>query len=108
MGALVTILYNGNVVDETLAETLTADIRQIVQASIGDDDVFVYTTKASVAAGIDPVEIFVQINKHKVASPEELVDLIGGQLADWKTQNNCTVALNLNILPVEWYAKVGI
>jgi hypothetical protein len=107
MGAMVTIRYVNGVSDEEAA-TLGHVVQAILVKAMEEKDVFVYADKALIAVGADPIEVFVQVNAHKVSDPAALMNDILESLIDWKKQSSFPHSINLNVIPVEWHAKFGI
>jgi hypothetical protein len=107
MGVMVTIRYTSEVADNeatTLAHAMRARVVEVTE----EQDVFVYADKALVAVSADPIEVFMQVNAHKVSDIAGLMDKITNKLANWKRQNDFALSINLNITPVEWHAEFGI
>ena len=108
MGAMVTIRYDGGKVASEEAAALASIMRKLVTEAVKVKDVFVYADEALLAIGVDPIEVFVQVNAQKTSDPAALMDKITQTLTVWKQQNNFAHPINLNIIPVEWHAKFGI
>lgn len=108
MGAMITIKYDGNAVTDEEANMLTEAAHQIVLKAIGEKDVFVYADKSPITAATEPIEVFVQVNKHKTEDASGLTKAIARGFSEWKKQNAFGWPINLNVIPVEWHSEVGI
>ena len=107
MGAFIRILTDDSVVTETESRDLAQNMRKIVVKAVTEEDVFVYLdpSKAILA---DPIEVFIQVNAAKTADSQELLNAIALEISSWKSNNNFKQPVNINVIPVEWYAKIGV
>ncbi len=106
---MITIIYDAQAVSNENADALTKSLQQIISNVMATEDVFfVYTNAPQKSAAIEPIEIFVQVNKAKVADPAKLTEDISAQLAVWKQQNDFKLPVNINVIPVEWHFKIGV
>lgn len=108
MGAMISIAFDHLQVTSIEIGELAQGIQGIVSDALNDKDVFVYTNSAPVSAAVEPIEVFVQVNKQKVSEPDALTQTIAKHIADWKKEAKFNHPINLNIIPVEWHSKTGI
>ena len=108
MGAMVTIKYDASKVTDEETTVLARAIQEQAAEIMEEDDVFVYAEKALIIIRADPIEVFIQVNTHKVSDPADLLGKVSKSLSAWKQQSNFMHSINLNVIPVEWHAKFGI
>ena len=108
MGAMITIMYDGNKMADEQASLLAKGVIELVAEEMNDQDVFVYTCKPTSNIAAATVEVFIQVNSHKVSDATTILDGVAAGLSSWKQQNNFSLPINLNVIPVEWYSQVGI
>lgn len=107
MGAMINIIYDSEKVSDEEANSLTHSIQKIVSEVMAVKDVFVYANKPLFVLA-DPIELFIQVNKHEVDAPNELTEAIASRLTAWKEEIQFKPAININVHPVEWHYKIGI
>ena len=107
MGAMITIKY-ASLVELADIEALAHGLKPLVEEAIGENDVFIYADTPSVAVGIEPIEVFIQVNGREVTDPEHLTGTIAEKLAMWKQENSFSQPINLNVIPVQWHFKIGL
>jgi hypothetical protein len=56
----------------------------------------------------EPIEVFVQVNGREVTDPEQLTETIAKAFSAWKQKTKFSQSINLNVIPVQWYFRVGL
>lgn len=108
MGAKVNIVVNSEIVTNEEVLSLSNIIPELVTQAMNAEDVFLYADTTDYSVGIDPIEIFIQVNVAKVEQPEELLELIAEKVQTWKADVGFKHPINLNVIPVVWHAKIAI
>ena len=107
MGAMITIKYASSV-EAADIEVLAHGLKSLIEEAIGENDVFIYAETSTIAVGIEPIEVFVQVNERKAADPEHLTSAIAEQFSAWKQESNFSQTINLNVIPVQWHSRIGL
>jgi hypothetical protein len=107
MGAMITIKYASSV-EAADIEVLANGLKPLVEEAISENDVFVYTETFKFAVGIEPIEVFIQVNGREVTDPEQLTETIAGAFSAWKQESKFSQPINLNVIPVQWHFRVGL
>lgn len=108
MGAKINIAYDSNIVgDEDIAK-LSRDLPALVSRAMNAGDVFLYVDHSHASVGVDPIEIFIQVNHDKVTDPAALLDTVVSEIRTWKQESGFEHLVNVNVIPVEWYSEIGI
>lgn len=107
MGAMITIKYASSV-NAADIEVLANGLKSLVEEAIGENDVFIYTETSSFAVGIEPIEVFVQVNGCEVTDAEQLTETIAEKFAAWKQKSSFSQSINLNVIPVQWHFRIGL
>ncbi len=107
MGAMITIKYTSSV-EAADIDVLANGLKTLVEEVIGENDVFIYAETPSFAVGIEPIEVFVQVNGREVPDPEQLTQAIAEKFSAWKQKNTFNQSINLNVIPVQWHFRIGL
>ena len=108
MGAKVNIAVNSEIVTNDEVLSLSNVIPELVTQAMNAGDVFLYVDTTNYSVGIDPIEIFIQVNVAKAEQPEELLELIAEKVQTWKADVGFKHPINLNVIPVVWHSKIAI
>ena len=108
MGAMINIAYDSHRVSADEATQLATSLQLLVMEAMGEKDVFVYADAKSITVAADSIEVFVQVNEQKLSDPADLMDTVAEKLNIWKKGNNFQQPINLNVIPVIWYSKIGV
>jgi hypothetical protein len=108
MGAMITIHCDSDKVTNEQASLLAKNVIELVAEELDDQDVFVYVDSVETQIAAAPIEVVVQVNKHKVSDPTIVLDNVAAGLKTWKGSIGFSLPINLNVIPVEWYSQVGI
>jgi len=108
MGVMITIYYHNQALLHDEAQFLTTGLQSVVSTVMEKKDVFAIANHDQYAAASNPIEVFVQVNRAKIDNPADLTEKIAAALIAWKQNNNFDYQINLNVMPVEWHAKLGI
>lgn len=108
MGAMINIKYDDNAVNNEQVIALVEAAKVAVIDVIKDGDVFVYADPSLITSGIEPIEIFVQLNSSKIDDAEKITGEIAANITNWKTKSQFEQTVNLNVIPVEWHSRFHI
>lgn len=108
MGAMITIIYDKKGVQAEQIHKLAEGSKRAVEQAIGDSDVFVYCHSPDTVLGADPIEIFIQLNAAKTSDAKATTATISDHISAWKESVRFALPININVIPVAWYSKIGL
>mgnify|MGYP000945689930 CR=1 FL=1 len=106
MGAFIRIIHDNKTCSIEDVKNLSRTLVEVVSTCIGDDDVIVLVENPSVLINMEAVEVFIQVNNQKIDNPDIILENISKKLSESRDRSDCLI--NLNLIPVDWYSRIGI
>jgi hypothetical protein len=105
---VITLEYDNAVVDDKAVLDLSNAIQKIVSETTGIEDVFVYANTSHIKVKIAPIEIWVQVSRHKIPEVEKTLGELKDKLSAWKAETGFKYPINLTLTPEDWKFAIGI
>ena len=108
MGVEITIHYDKDRVTLKDATILSSNAQTIIRDVMKKRDVFVHANESTIFISDDPIELLIYVNRDKVTDPSQLADGIAQTFGAWRQESAFPHIINLNVMPVEWHARLGV
>ena len=108
MGVMINLYFNEQFVSPAEATVLIDGVQTLVKRVMNKQDVFAFAINTSNFLSNDPIELFVQISALKISDAGGLADKLSEAITAWRTGNSFPHPINLNVVPVEWHARLGL
>lgn len=107
MGAFVRVLHALDSERDGALLALSKAVHDIVVDCIEDDDVIVISEKPLSSVNLTSIEVFIQVNAFKHVDAGSLTEHAAQKIQDWRVENRFEQRVNVNVVPIDWYSKLG-
>ena len=107
MGAFVRVLHAVSNESEGALLVLANALHEIVVDCLEDEDVIVITEKPLSSVNLSCVEVFIQVNAFKHVDAGTLTEHVAERVESWRAESQFDEKVNINVVPIDWYSKLG-